>query len=184
MMSEFLAAIVGGIFALVGTFLGIRYQIAKQKEEKREDYKNDILSMIDLTAYKASKISKVNLAENTAKYNKHQTLEHCEDIEHYFEKLDDQIQELLGTMSHHEEDSNQPIRDLLNCYESLENYISKFSIAARIYDDNYEKHDFDRTIIVKTKDRLDRNVANFINDLRGFAENNFKHTMYEPKLTF
>lgn len=57
-------------------------------------------------------------------------------------------------------------------------------LAARIYDDNYEKNDFDRTIIVKTKDRLDRNVANFINDLRGFAENNFDHKMYEPKLTF
>ena len=32
-------------------------------------------------------------------------------------------------MSHHEEESNKPIRDLLNCYESLENYISKFSIV-------------------------------------------------------
>lgn len=49
-MSEFLAAIVGGIFALIGTFWGIKYQITKEKEEKREDYKNDILSMIDLTA--------------------------------------------------------------------------------------------------------------------------------------
>ena len=35
-------------------------------------------------------------------------------------------------MSHHEEESNKPIRDLLNCYESLENYISKFSIEESI----------------------------------------------------
>ncbi len=34
-MSEFLAAIVGGIFALIGTFLGgFKYQITKEKEEK------------------------------------------------------------------------------------------------------------------------------------------------------
>ena len=65
-MSEFLAAIVGGIFALIGTFWGIKYQITKEKEEKREDYKNDILSMIDLTAYKASKISKIHLSETNA----------------------------------------------------------------------------------------------------------------------
>lgn len=32
-MSEFLAAIVGGIFALIGTFWGIKYQITKEKEE-------------------------------------------------------------------------------------------------------------------------------------------------------
>ena len=42
-------------------------------------------------------------------------------------------------MSHHEEEANAPIRALLNCYETLESYISKFSIAARIYGDYFEK---------------------------------------------
>ena len=72
--------------------LGIKYQITKEKEEKREDYKNDILSMIDLTAYKASKISKIHLSETNALINKPQTLEKCDDVEGLFVKLDDQIQ--------------------------------------------------------------------------------------------
>ena len=97
------------------------------------------MSMIDLTAYKASKICKVDLGEKSTKYNKQQTLEYCEDITQLFNKLDYQIQELLGTMSHHEEEANAPIRALLNCYETLESYISKFSIAARIYEDYFEK---------------------------------------------
>ncbi|MCH4475954.1 hypothetical protein MKS55_03965 [Staphylococcus haemolyticus] len=184
-MSEFLAAIVGGIFALIGTFWGIKYQITKEKEEKREDYKNDILSMIDLTAYKASKISKIHLSETNALINKPQTLEKCDDVEELFVKLDDQIQELLGTMSHHEEESNKPIRDLLNCYESLENYISKFSIAARIYNDKYETNSDDkRVIIVRTKEKLGRNINTFINDLRQFSKHHFNHDMYEPTLKF
>ena len=55
-------------------------------------------------------------------------------------------------MSHHEEESNKPIRDLLNCYESLENYISKFSIV-KIYNDKYETNSDDkRVIIVRTKE--------------------------------
>ena len=87
--------------------------------------------MIDLTAYKASKISKIHLSETNALINKPQTLEKCDDVEGLFVKLDDQIQELLGTMSHHEEESNKPIRDLLNCYESLENYISKFFYSCK-----------------------------------------------------
>lgn len=85
-------------------------------------------------------------------------------------------------MSHHEEEANAPIRALLNCYETLESYISKFSIAARIYGDYFEKSDFDRTIIVKTKDKLDKNVSHFINDLRQFSKNYFDHEMYEPTL--
>ena len=181
-LSEFLAAIVGGVFALIGTFLGIKYQFTKQQAEKKEDYKNDIMSMIDLTAYKASKICKVDLGEKGAKYNKQQTLEYCEDITQLFNKLDHQIQELLGTMSYHEEEANAPIRALLNCYETLESYISKFSIAARIYGDYFEKSDFDRTIIVKTKDKLDKNISHFINDLRQFSKHHFNHEMYEPTL--
>ena len=35
-LSEFLAAIVGGVFALIGTFLGIKYQFTKQQAEKRK----------------------------------------------------------------------------------------------------------------------------------------------------
>ena len=73
-------AIVGGIFALIGTFWGLNIKSLK-KEEKREDYKNDILSMIDLTAYKASKISKIHLSETNALINKPQTLEKCDDVE-------------------------------------------------------------------------------------------------------
>ena len=58
--------------------------------------------MIDLTAYKASKISKIHLSETNALINKPQTLENAM-MWRTFVKLDDQIQELLGTMSHHEE---------------------------------------------------------------------------------
>ena len=106
-------------------------------------------------------------------------------MEGLFVKLDDQIQELLGTMSHHEEESNKPIRDLLNCYESLENYISKFSIVARIYNDKYETNSDDkRVIIVRTKEKLDRNIDTFINDLRQFSKHHFNHDMYEPTLKF
>ena len=32
------------------------------------------------------------------------------------------------------------------------------------------KSDFDRTIIVKTKDKLDKNISHFINDLRQFSK--------------
>lgn len=140
--------------------------------------------MIDLTAYKASKISKIHLSETNALINKPQTLENAM-MWRTFVKLDDQIQELLGTMSHHEEESNKPIRDLLNCYESLENYISKFSIAARIYNDKYETNSDDkRVIIVRTKEKLDRNIDTFINDLRQFSKHHFNHDMYEPTLKF
>lgn len=37
--------------------------------------------MIDLTAYKASKISKIHLSETNALINKPQTLEKCADVE-------------------------------------------------------------------------------------------------------
>lgn len=52
-------------------------------------------------------------------------------------------------MSHHEEEANAPIRDLLNCYETLESYISKFSIAARIYGDYFDHEMYEPTL--KTK---------------------------------
>ena len=41
---------------------------------------------------------------------------------------------------------------------------------------------FDRTIIVKTKDKLDKNISHFINDLRQFSKHHFNHEMYEPTL--
>ena len=39
--------------------------------------------MIDLTAYKASKISKIHLSETNALINKPQTLEKCDDVEDF-----------------------------------------------------------------------------------------------------
>lgn len=41
-----------------------------------------------------------------------------------------------------------------------------------------------RVIIVRTKEKLDRNIDTFINDLRQFSKHHFNHDMYEPTLKF
>lgn len=41
LLSEFLAAIVGGIFTLAGTFIALWFQFRKDDKDKRKDYHND-----------------------------------------------------------------------------------------------------------------------------------------------
>ncbi|RIN08778.1 type I secretion system protein, partial [Staphylococcus warneri] len=52
-MAEFIAAIIGGILSLIGTFSAIFLQFKNQKKEKDEEYHNDLVSMIDIITYKA-----------------------------------------------------------------------------------------------------------------------------------
>ena len=52
LLSEFLAAIVGGIFTLAGTFIALWFQFRKDDKDKRKDYHNDQVSSLDVTASK------------------------------------------------------------------------------------------------------------------------------------
>ena len=56
LLSEFLAAIVGGIFTLAGTFIALWFQFRKEDKDKSKDYHNDQVSSLDVTAYKAAKV--------------------------------------------------------------------------------------------------------------------------------
>ena len=55
-MSEFLAAIAGGILSLVGTIFMMKWQFKHEDDIRNKDYDNEIISMIDLVTYKAAKV--------------------------------------------------------------------------------------------------------------------------------
>lgn len=177
-MSEFISALAGGLIALIGVWL----QFRKEDRDKRIDYENDIKSMIDLIVYKVARIRNTKLDQNTAFLNKAYTSEIYYDIEQDFKSLDKQMQDLITNMSHFDNESNKSIQDLLQRFEPLEQRFNKFKVAYKIYEDNFEDATFDKTIIVKSKVNLDKEVYVFTEKMRNFARNNYNHTIFEPKL--
>ena len=73
LLSEFLAAIVGGIFTLAGTFIALWFQFRKDDKDKRKDYHNDQVSSLDVTAYKAAKVRNNYLNFETSNFSKELT---------------------------------------------------------------------------------------------------------------
>lgn len=154
-MAEFVAALIGGVLSLIGTFTAIWLQFKKQDREKHEEYHNDLVSMIDIVTYKASKVRNNELNYRNSNYSKENTCEIYLDIEQDFKSLDHQIQELITMMSHHINHSNVAIQELLSHYEPLEKQFNKFKIAYKIYNQKFEKAEFDKNKITSSKRKLD-----------------------------
>lgn len=68
-MSEFLAAIAGGILSLVGTIFMMKWQFKREDDIRNKDYDNEIISMIDLVTYKAAKVRNIEFTYKNANYN-------------------------------------------------------------------------------------------------------------------
>ena len=130
LLSEFLAAIVGGIFTLAGTFIALWFQFRKDDKDKRKDYHNDQVSSLDVTAYKAAKVRNNYLNFETSNFSKENTMEIYQDIETDFKSLDTHVQNLISLMSHHSDQSNTIIQKLLGSYEPVENCLLYTSDAA------------------------------------------------------
>lgn len=182
MMSEFLAAIVGGFFTLGGTFLALWFQFKKEDREKMKDYRNDLVSSLDIVTYKASKVRNNYLDFIISNYNKEQTFEIYQDIENDFKSLDNQIQNLILLMSHHSDNSNSAIQQFLTYYEPVENQFNKFKVAFKIYSQQCDEVQFDKNWITYSKRKLDFNIGEFANRIKSFAKNEYNHILYEPSL--
>ena len=147
LLSEFLAAIVGGIFTLAGTFIALWFQFRKEDKDKSKDYHNDQVSSLDVTAYKAAKVRNNYLNFETSNFSKENTMEIYQDIETDFKSLDTHVQNLISLMSHHSDQSNTIIQKLLGSYEPVENQYNKLKVAYKIYHHQYNTPDFDKNDI-------------------------------------
>ncbi|MCD8918934.1 type I secretion system protein [Staphylococcus gallinarum] len=181
-MSEFIAALIGGIFSLIGTFSAIFIQFRKEDKEKSKEYQNDLVSMIDIITYKAAKVRNNELNFNHSFNSKLDTGEIYIDIERDAQSLDHQIQDLITMMSHHIENSNGAIQELLGYYEQVEQQFNKFKIAYKIYNQHYEDEGFDTNAITFSKRKLDIAVGEFINNLGKLAKKLYEHEVYKPNL--
>lgn len=181
-MSEFIAALVGGILALIGTFSAVWLQFKKQVKDKEREYNNDLVSMIDILTYKSSKVRNNRLDFKNANYSKENTMEIYYDVEQDFRSLDQLMQEVITMMSHHIDDSNASIQELLGFYEPVESRFNKFRIAYKIYNQNYNLADFDKNAIAFSIRKLDEALGEFVNNIREFAKNTYNHKVYEPSL--
>ncbi|MFQ3800808.1 type I secretion system protein [Staphylococcus equorum] len=181
-MVEFISALIGGSLSLIGTFTAIWLQFKKQDREKYEEHQNDLVSMIDIVTYKAAKVRNNELNFKNSNYSKENTCEIYFDIEQDFKSLDQQIQELITMMSHHIDNSNAAIQELLSHYEPLEKRFNKFKVAYKIYNQRYETVDFDKNAIAFSKRKLDYTVGEFVNNMKQFAKRLYNHDVYEPSL--
>lgn len=183
LLSEFLAAIVGGIFTLAGTFIALWFQFRKDDKDKRKDYHNDQVSSLDVTAYKAAKVRNNYLNFETSNFNKENTMEIYQDIETDFKSLDTHVQNLISLMSHHSDQSNTIIQKLLGSYEPVENQYNKLKVAYKIYHHQYNTPDFDKNGITFSKRKLDIEIDQFIDKLEAFAKTEYaNHQLYKPTL--
>lgn len=181
-MSEFIAAIIGGLFTLAGTFIALIFQFRKDERDKREDYHNDLVSSLDVIAYKAAKVRNNYLDFNYSNFNKDNTTEIYQEIHTDFKGLDKQLQSLILLMSHHSDNSNKVLRRLLTSYEPVENQFNNFKISYKIYTQKYESPDFNKNNITFSKRKLDISIKDFIAHIKNFASEKYQHDLYEPTL--
>ena len=179
-MSEFLAAIAGGILSLIGTIFMMRWQFKHEDDIRNKDYDNEIISMIDLVTYKAAKIRNTEFTYKNANYNQPFTTDRFAETKHYFKLLDDQLQELILKVSHHSDNPHDKIQKLLQHYEPVEKQFNTLTIAFEIYTNNFEHTD--RNAIVYSKRKLDENIGNFIENISRFAGTEYHHSVYQPAL--
>lgn len=181
-MSELVAALVGAVLAMIGTIIGIKMQFKKQDEDRDKEYRNDLVSMIDIMVFKASKVRNNALDFNNANLSKENTLGIYSDIEKDYLSLDQQLQSLIIMMSHHIDQSNVEIQSILSSYQPLEVLFNKFKVSQRIYRQRFDEEDFDRNAIAFSKRKLDKAISTFINDIKVFSKERYNHDIYKPKL--
>lgn len=184
-MSELFAALIGGIISLLATIYAIRAEFRNSEKVKQEDYRNDIVSMIDVVIHNAAKVRNNELNYTNACYNKEFTQEIYSEIVKDFLSLDELIQETIMKMSHHIKDSNKEIKEMLVCFEPVETQFKKFKVSNKIYTQKFEKKyddKFTRNLIASSKGKLDETIGKFINDLTIYAKNTQRHEAYKPKL--
>lgn len=182
-MIELTSALIGAIATCAITLYGIHLQFKKQNEEREQDYKNDIVSMLDIMVFKAAKVRNNTLTFNNSNLNKSHTDTIAHEVIDDFTSLDQQLQELIVMMSHHLDDSNNSIQTLLKKYEPLELSFNKFKVAHRIYMQRYEEAAFEKNTIVFSKRLLDIEVGNFIDQVITLGNDGFNHRVFSPKLT-
>lgn len=181
-MSELIAALVGAVLALIGTIIGIKMQFKKQDEDREKEYHNDLVSMIDIMVFKASKVRNNQLDFNNANLSKEDTINIYQEIEGDYLALDQQLQTLIVMMSHHSDKSNSDIQKLLSSYQPLEYRYNKFKVAHKIYRQQFDEKDFDKNAIAFSKRKFDEAVHRFIYNIKDFSKERYNHDIYEPKL--
>ncbi|CAM3115371.1 type I secretion system protein [Staphylococcus argensis] len=179
-MSEFLAAIAGGILSLVGTIFMMKWQFKREDDIRNKDYDNEIISMIDLVTYKAAKVRNTEFTYQMANYNHSFTSDNFAKLERYFKLLDDQLQELILKVSHHSDNPQDKIQKLLQYYEPVEKQFSALTVAFEIYSNNFDSTN--RNIIVNSKRLLDQRIEEFIGNISQFARKVYCHSVYQPSL--
>ncbi|NJH64416.1 type I secretion system protein [Staphylococcus agnetis] len=179
---DFFSTIFGGILTLIGTLLAVYMQFMKQDKERDKEYQNDLVSMIDIVTYKSAKVRNNELNFNHSSLSKEDTGDIYIDIERDFHSLDQQIQELILMMSHHIDDSNEAIQKFLSYYEPVEEQFNKFKISYKIYKQQCDEVGFNTNAITFSKRKLDIAIENFINGIRGLAQEYYHHNVYEPRL--
>ncbi|CAL29207.1 hypothetical protein [Staphylococcus carnosus] len=182
-MSEIIASILGVITGLIGSLIGMKIQYNKNKSEKQNDYRDDIISMIDIVVFKISKIRNNELSFDNAIINKDVTTEIYQEIVSDFNSFDRQLQELIVMMSHHASQPNKNIQELLEYYQPVENQFNNFKTSYRIYNQKYDKIEYEeRSRIAYSKLKFERRVGEFVENMRDFSIKFYKHNMYDPKL--
>ncbi|EHJ09151.1 hypothetical protein [Staphylococcus simiae] len=181
-MSEFIAAIIGGIMSFLATLWATKKQFSQQQRIRENDARNDIVSMIDIVIYKTAKVRNNELHFKTANFNKADTCDIVSDILRDYESLNHQVQDLIIRMSNFKDNSNAQIQEFLNYYDDLEMPYNKLKIAYRIYQQQYDNNQYDNNAIAFSKRKLDYAIGTFINNLKKFSLQHFEHQIFEPSL--
>ncbi|MCG3402140.1 type I secretion system protein [Staphylococcus massiliensis] len=182
MSEEINGAIVGGLIALIATFIMIFLQFRHERKTKKEDYRDDIVSIIDLLMYKAAKIRNNELNYYMVNYDFDNSKEIYLEIKRDYLDLDKEIQNLIKTISNHINDSSEAIQEVLKDFENLQIRFNKFNTSFKIYSNKFNDKSYNKDLLAHSKRKLDIETKEFINSMNSFSSKRLNHQAFEPKL--
>ncbi|VYU43731.1 hypothetical protein [Staphylococcus simulans] len=131
-MVEIISAIIGAITTCVITIYGINLQFEKQKREQEVAYRNDLVSMLDILVFQVAKIRNNQLTFDMSNLNRQTTNEILSEVADDYNAYDMHLQNLVLMMSHHIDESNKDIQEIMKINQDLVDKYRKFDKSAKI----------------------------------------------------
>lgn len=181
-MVEIISAIIGAITTCVITIYGINLQFEKQKREQEVAYRNDLVSMLDILVFQVAKIRNNQLTFDMSNLNRQTTNEILSEVADDYNAYDMHLQNLVLMMSHHIDESNKDIQEIMKINQDLVDKYRKFDKSAKIYKNQYDQPSCDKNIVVRSKINLDVTVGEFIDGITKFGLEQYSHKLYRPAL--
>ncbi|PTJ10642.1 hypothetical protein [Staphylococcus simulans] len=181
-MVEIISAIIGAITTCVITIYGINLQFEKQKREQEVAYRNDLVSMLDILVFQVAKIRNNQLTFDMSNLNRQTTNEILSEVVDDYNAYDMHLQNLVLMMSHHIDESNKDIQEIMTINQDLVEKYRKFDKSVKIYKNQYSQPGCDKNIVVRSKINLDITVGKLIDDITKFGLERYSHKLYRPAL--